>query len=285
MDFWPRGDLLAGFGIVVAVILGVLALLGARRWGTRRAELSFEYEYTSLLADSGAKNLIKVMYGNMEVSDPHVLTIRIINTGSRDVTSSNFDSGKPFEVILNCAMYGLVGSVSDRGNEKNLVIQPSGMPGVLKFKPALLKRKQKWQVEALVSGRGNPSVRSPVIDTDVIQGGLVAELIRIRPSVFSNLCMALAAACFVTGLTFVIVGGISLPDSPFDDGEFAYCIDNASRSLPNGQKCDDVVRMTQESNSSPAIITGVILAMSAGVLGAVGEFSKLARRRPLVSES
>jgi hypothetical protein len=43
-----------------------------------------------------------------------------------------------------------------------------GSDGPISLRPGLFRRGSEWSVDVVVSGRPNPQVRSPLVDTDVV---------------------------------------------------------------------------------------------------------------------
>lgn len=148
---------------VVAIIVGALA---ARRWGNRRLRLLFEVTSLPLILGGAQSGLLKVTFRDLEVDDPHLVTIRFRNVGSGDISSSRFDAGRPFVVNLNCSMYGIVNVT----HPESTVSTATGAQGVVQFMPQLIRRSEERLVQAVVSGSPVPDHDSPLIDTDIVIG-------------------------------------------------------------------------------------------------------------------
>lgn len=153
--------------LVVAIVAIPITAWITRRYGTRRKRLLFLFEATSLVPTikSYAADALKVTYHNVPVDDPHLLTIRVENVGPADVASTHFDSGRPVEVRLNSTLYGMLSATH---GEHTVGPAMGTKDAVIELTPLLLKRRDAWVVEVLVSGNPAPRLVSSLIDTDVV---------------------------------------------------------------------------------------------------------------------
>lgn len=112
---------------------------------------------------------MRVTYGDKTVPSPHLVTLRVRNTGPRDISSDRFDNGEALHVNLNTATYGLVNFVSPGpGAVRVSVPGAEDTTGYVKFLPRLLPRNTEWVADVLVSGAPTPELTSHLIDTDII---------------------------------------------------------------------------------------------------------------------
>lgn len=162
----PSAQVLTVIAIVLAVVIGALAILATRQWGTRRRRLLFEYSTTPLIPPTeNSTNLLKVTYRDFEVAEPHLVTIRLRNVGPADIATAHFDAGKPIVIRLNAVMYGLTGGTFPR---RNTVSTAVGADGEVRVGPHLLRRDEEWIFEAVVKGDAQPALDCPLVDTDVV---------------------------------------------------------------------------------------------------------------------
>jgi hypothetical protein len=160
-------DWLGLAALVVAIIAIPIAIWTTRRWGTRRKRVLLTYESTPLISQlSGeARSEITVHYRrDFTVPDPHLLKIRLQNIGPSDIASSDFDSGHPISIRLNCKLYGIT-NTSHSGSTTSSAI---GSNGTINLSPTLLKRQEAWEIESLTSGSGIPEADVPLINTDIL---------------------------------------------------------------------------------------------------------------------
>ena len=159
-------DWIALSALVVALVGIPVAVLATRRWGNRRAVLSYAVEVTPLLPEADQTQGLAVSYQNIAVTDPILITITLVNTGPRDIPSGSFDAGNPIVVRLMGTFYGVTASFG----EPDLTAPPVGTTGVeavIQFGPRLLKRRQSWTVSLIVGGDMRAKVESPLVDTDL----------------------------------------------------------------------------------------------------------------------
>lgn len=157
-------QVLAIIGICVGVAAIIAGVLAARRWGTRRRRLLFEYTSTPLIPKGQTADFLKVTYRDFEVEDPHLVRLSLKNVGSVDVATAHFDAGRPLTVALHCTMYGVTSTSHPAATESPAV----GTEASVKLRPTLLPRGQGWVVEAVVGGLPRPEVVSTLVDTDIL---------------------------------------------------------------------------------------------------------------------
>jgi hypothetical protein len=179
------GEILGIVGIVVGIVAIITGVLAARRWGNRRRRLMFEFRSAPLIAAGSPdrSGLLKVTFRDIEVPDPHLLTIRLANVGPADIATDRFDAGRPLVIRLNCTMYGLTATSHPDAITSTAV----GAEGVIQLRPQLLCRGEERTIEAVVSGASDPELDSPLIDTDIVSGpAYAAELARGLGSVLAD---------------------------------------------------------------------------------------------------
>ena len=152
--------------VIVAIVGIAVTIFAARRWGNRRRKLLFSYESTSLLPIGAEHHLLKITYRDIPVKEPHLVTVRVANIGPADIASQHFDAGRSAVVRLNCTMYGL----TRNSHPQYTVSRAIGAEGVIELRPLLLHRGEEWVVEAVTQGDASPTIESPFIDTDVVEG-------------------------------------------------------------------------------------------------------------------
>lgn len=189
-------------GVVLTAIAIGVGVWATRRWGDRDARLLFTYRTVPLLPSADVNGIIQVTYGDHNVQSPHLVTLRLQNTGSRDIPSDRFDSGKPLHIDLNSTIYGVVNSspAAMRGEISTSSIRDAS--GYVKFAPALLRRSQEWSAEVLVSGTATPQLLSPLIDTVVVEAEAgsttaTAEFASIASAALANTSPSLLAHLLV----------------------------------------------------------------------------------------
>jgi hypothetical protein len=172
---WSRADVLATIGIVVTAIAILVGALAARRWGTRRRRVLFEYGSTPLIPQvqlgAKAREYLKVTYRDFEVDEPHLVDIRLKNLGPSDVSTSHFDAGKPIELHLKCKLYG----VTENSVPDSVLLPAIGSLDPILLQPRLFKKEESWSISAIVSGNPTPTLVSTLVDTDIVDGPTYAQ--------------------------------------------------------------------------------------------------------------
>jgi hypothetical protein len=188
----PSAEALAVIAIVAALVVCALTIWATRRWGKRRNRLLFEYNSAALIPHrENPTNLLKVTYRDMEVAEPHLVTIRLRNVGPSDIATPHFDDGRPITIRLNAVMYGLTGGTYP---VRNIVSSAVGADGELSVGPHLLRRNEEWIFEAVVQGDARPELDSPLVDTDVVDPGAYYMAQTARAIIWQTLMGALEAA-------------------------------------------------------------------------------------------
>jgi hypothetical protein len=106
---------------------------------------------------------LRVIFNDMDVEDPHLFTVRLINDGPADVASNHFDAGQPLIVQLDRTIFGLT---KESGSQPISASEP-GSKGVIHLGPGLLKKGETWTAEAVVGGKPTATLSSSLIDTDI----------------------------------------------------------------------------------------------------------------------
>ncbi len=170
MTLGTVSDGIAIVGVAIGILGIIAAVWAARKWGSRRGRLAIEIESSPLIPapSEGAlrPDLLKVTYLDIEVDDPHLVTIRLANVGSADIASVDFDGGRPIVVNLGSKMYGPTASTYPG----RLTTPAIGDEGWIQFQPTLLPKNGEWRVEAVVGGVPSPTWRSHLVNADTVPG-------------------------------------------------------------------------------------------------------------------
>lgn len=192
---------------MLAVVLSVVAIWATRHWGTRRRRAAFQVDVRPLLApDTLVSESLKVTFDGHVVPDPHLLSIRVRNFGPRDITSEDFDGGRPFKVSIGSGIFGLTETSHPPFTD---VSEPSVAAGYVDLEPCLLRKGEAWRVDVIVGGKVKPTFTSPLVDTDFIDGD---AYYRRRDNLYSAAINI--AAAIVAGVIAILL--MSLVDYVFD---------------------------------------------------------------------
>ncbi|MGW6449490.1 hypothetical protein [Lentzea sp. NPDC055074] len=273
MSDLTRGDMLSIASIAIGILAIVVSIIITRRWGTRRARLSFNYKYTSLVNTGGPHdNLITVSYGDIEVPNPHVLAATIANVGAKDISSTLFHDNSPLKVRLDSKIVDIIGPALEQSKTKS-PIKVNHDDNTIEFGPGLLRRKGYWRVEVIVSGNGKPELDQSLIDTDFVTETLELQK---RASTHSSFGPEIALAGIATGLISFIVYIATLAPSKFSQLEQLHCQTHPDRLLPDGQACTGVVAQTLFDTGNPFLW----IAIATAGIGTISLFTLAMRDLP-----
>jgi hypothetical protein len=161
---------LALAALAAAVVIGIATVWATRR-GVRRRRILLSYEASPLLPSGNKGGLLAVTFRDIPAENPYLVTVRIRNLGPTDLTTAHFDQGKPLRVDLQCQMLG----VTRTSLPGSTISRAVGAEAVLELAPCLLRVDDEWVVEAVVDGKPDCDLSSPLIDTDVISGPSALE--------------------------------------------------------------------------------------------------------------
>lgn len=158
--------------VVVAIAVGVVGVLAVRRWGVRRRQLVLMTTSSRLLLTDPTLGALRVTYEEKEVDDPYLLTLSLLNNGPADVATEHFDDRRPLRINLSQSVYGITGTSHPRFTATSDATNPKGY---VDFGPSLIRRREKWTVEAIVSGKVTAEVENSIVDMDIIDGTTAAR--------------------------------------------------------------------------------------------------------------
>lgn len=124
-----------------------------------------EIDATPLLPEGARPGLLEVTYRDIPVSEPHLVSVTLHNSGPRDVTSGMFDGGRSLTVEFDQTFYGL--TAVQGGIEVRSPAIGAGAGAVVSVLPGLLKRGESWSFSAVTTGPLEVTVDAPLIDTDL----------------------------------------------------------------------------------------------------------------------
>ena len=134
------GLALAVLGIAISIYYGRRALSQGKR------ELRWSVEAIPLLSSDveSYRSVVRVMIGERKLNHPHVVRLRITNTGKLDVESTMFDQGRPLVFELT--------------RQKFFHVVESGGPAIkatshsIKVGPELLPSGESWMLSFINDG-------------------------------------------------------------------------------------------------------------------------------------
>lgn len=169
------------FGLVsvgVALFAIGLTVWATRKWGNRRGRIEWSFDSVPLLPEDIRTGLLSFSFRDIPVENPHLVTVALVNTGSKDVPSSAFDGSRPIDISFGQMFYG----VTSLTGGVQLTFPAVGTPAkdaVIHLRPHLLKRREAWSFTAVLGGSPKLSIESPLVDTDVRMSAKAGEATEI----------------------------------------------------------------------------------------------------------
>jgi hypothetical protein len=151
---------------VVGLVLTAIGLLAGgyyARQGRRRNELVVSVKSQPMIVerDTEAGSAVSLRYDDQVVDDPHLLTAVLECVGPKDITSADFDQGKPITIALEVPMIALLRS-------DGLEIVENYRSTSIDVLPNLLPKGKTFILSAITDGCPNARVTAHLIDTDVL---------------------------------------------------------------------------------------------------------------------
>src|SRR6266851_546106 len=166
---YTSGAFIGWVTIGVAVIVGVSAYV---MWlfGIPRRKLWYSAEITSLIATSPVEPdpKLRVVYDGTALTDPYLITLRLVSRSRRDIGNDDFNGGDPLVFDLQAPIVAALGATSVG------LTSPRG-PGVgtsFRVRPRKISRGEVLRLDLLTEGRPrlsppqNPLLNVNVIDED-----------------------------------------------------------------------------------------------------------------------
>lgn len=150
--------------LLVAILAIPTTIFATRQWGTRRARLEVEVNATPLLPEDARPGLLEVMYRDIPVKEPYLVSVTLRNSGPRDVATKMFDGGRSITAKFDQTFYGLTAT------QGGIEVTSPGIgaeAAIVAVRPGLLKRGESSSFSAVTSGPVDVAVDAPLIDTDV----------------------------------------------------------------------------------------------------------------------
>ncbi|QKV77705.1 hypothetical protein [Amycolatopsis sp. Hca4] len=167
VDHWyTSGTFLTIAGIVVAAIMGVGAIVATYRSANPRRRLHLYQSGVASMVHIASKTLgIKVLQGDQELQNPHLVTVNVSNRGRRDIPRSSFDGPITLDVGVEIVGQLNASSSGTSGVEPMPEVAISGT--ALVMQPSLIKRKQTLSYSLLVDGKPTWQPKCAIVDVEV----------------------------------------------------------------------------------------------------------------------
>jgi hypothetical protein len=137
------------FAGVFTVLLSALSV-SVTMWIGVRSRREIIYGISSISRVSMNEEIIKKSATGIEgVSDPYITVIYLATHGSKDITSENFDGGKPLSIDIGTRVVSLL---EIKRTPEIPVVPVTFEKTAIQVGPGLLSRRQEMEVTALTDG-------------------------------------------------------------------------------------------------------------------------------------
>jgi hypothetical protein len=170
VKWYASGTFWTAAGVVVAVLVGVAGALVAYTVGFPRRRLLYGMPVAAamLTAPSGVRGDLELHHRDTVLTAPHVLEIRLVSRGRKDIPSSAYDSGKPLRLDVGARIVEVLQTTSDPPSIPAPSVTVDGTS--LMIGPGLISKRQKITFTVLTDGeRPNLTCQSTLIDVQVRQ--------------------------------------------------------------------------------------------------------------------
>ncbi|MFC8127202.1 hypothetical protein [Streptomyces sp. NPDC057302] len=163
--FWESGTFWAAAAAVVAVV----AVYVTHRAAHPRRRLMYAFTSDPLVQRHQREmstRVLRVSLGDQELSDPRLVTLRLECRGTRDISSAQFENGKPIEVVLGVPILELVSMSTEPPDVHPTTFDV--VDGVLRIGPGRLGAGETVSYTVLVDGAPDQyTLRRELIDVRV----------------------------------------------------------------------------------------------------------------------
>jgi hypothetical protein len=165
--FWTAAGF---FAVVASILVGVIIW----RLGLLRRVITYSAEVTPLLArrlPQSASAKLSVFYDNQEITQPHLAILRVICKGRGDISSADFDRGRPLVIDIGARIITTVNVAEDQSriDVRNLAADGSK----LRVGPCVIRPGPVFKMDLITDGP--PSVTcqgndNPLVNVRVREG-------------------------------------------------------------------------------------------------------------------
>jgi hypothetical protein len=195
------GLLITAVAGLVLTAIGLVAAVVYARQGRRRNELVVSVKSQPMIVerDTKAGSAISLRYDDMVVGDPHLITAVLECLGPKDITSADFDQGKPLSIAFGVPMIALLRS-------DGLDVVDEYRATSIDVPPTLLPKGKTFILSAITDGCPQVRVGAHLIDTDVLDkkpaaaSFVVSTVRRLMPYSYTIFVVLGAATTIVAAL-------------------------------------------------------------------------------------
>jgi hypothetical protein len=162
--WYTDGTLIGITGIMVGII-AIIVAVALWRFGTPRGVLDYSMPTSKALISRSPQlkeSDLQIKVRGKVAQDPHLVTVRLVNSGHRDIRSDDFDRQKALVLRLGVPILDILSSA----DEDDQSFELSG-DEELELTPTLIRRGRHISVNILTEGKPNLSCFSSLADVKV----------------------------------------------------------------------------------------------------------------------
>ncbi|MYT12564.1 hypothetical protein YWIDRAFT_01834 [Streptomyces sp. SceaMP-e96] len=126
--FWSSETFWAATGVVAGAGIGAAGVYATRRAAFPKRRLVYSFSSSSLVQRhqrNVSANVLHIRLGERELHNPRLVSLRLENTGRRDISSAQFDQGNPLRIVLGLPVVELVSMAAEPPSA--LGLSPGGL--------------------------------------------------------------------------------------------------------------------------------------------------------------
>jgi hypothetical protein len=198
--WWTSGTFWAAAGVFVALAVGIAAAAVAWVVGVppkRRMMYGMPLAAPMLVAPQGVRGELELRHRGVPLDAPHVVELKLVNRGRRDIPTSAFDNGTPITLDTGAKIIELLQTTSDPSTIPAPEVTVAGT--ALKVGPGLIGRRQRITYTVLVDGTLDLKYQGTLQDVDVRQLS-DDEAVSRTPLIYATAMTAITMGALVASL-------------------------------------------------------------------------------------
>jgi len=192
--------------VVATLLAGIVAAWAAYAVGVPRRKLLFALTLAAPVLPTGqseASELVLQHHGTI-LAHPHVLKIQLLGSGSRDIPSQAFDSGKPIEIDVAIPIIAVLQVTSE---PNTLIVPKTEFKGTtLKIGPSLIGKNQKVVFTLLADGARPRLTCQAALENVVIKPRQLVKMPAAEVMVTAAIAGVMAGVAIACGISSATSG-------------------------------------------------------------------------------
>jgi hypothetical protein len=151
--WYASGTFWAGAGTIAGVLVGIIAIYVAIVLANPVRRLECGMSAAPLLQGSAQDmpGLLRITWNGIDLEDPQILEVNLVNRGRRDIASEDFDQPLEFRVGVGVRVLAILRTAS--GPKSTAFRAVAFEDDLLKVGPGLIRQHQSIKFTLLASGQ------------------------------------------------------------------------------------------------------------------------------------